>query len=141
MTLPNLDLALHAFVVRATTIGDRIHSLTIADHRGLHGVRAAGFVDATGESNLARRCGLRPIALRDGASNLQRASFPVRLGGVPAGVALDRNMLRGVAAECLAEQPSVPIREEGRVYWRLPQSGDLWWMGIDFPSTARITQA
>jgi len=132
VTRPNLDLALHAFVVGATTKQDRIHSLTIADHDGLHEIRASGFVDATGESDLARRSGLRPIALRDGASELQTASFPVRLGGVPAGIVLDRNMLRDVADECLAEQPSLPIRKQGGVCWQLPQSGDFLWMGIDF---------
>lgn len=128
---PNLDVALYSFVVNASCIEGRIRNVTIADHSGLREVQAAAFVDATGEPDLARRAGL-PTNLRlAGSDSLQTASFPVRIGGVETATEMTQELLRDVAAECSKIEPDLPIREDGGVCWRLPNS-DLWWMGVDF---------
>jgi hypothetical protein len=59
------------------------------------------------------------------------ASLCARIGGVPAAVQVDRELLGAVAREALALQPGAALRAHGGFVLRIPGSDDLWWMGID----------
>ena len=128
---PGIALELHTRLVAATRRGARIDAITLADHRGLREASAACYVDASGEASLAAYAGV-PLRQAGGpGATLQPASFPVRIGGVPAQVALDRARMTALVQAHNATS-DVPIpRDDGGVLARLPRSQDVWWMTID----------
>ncbi|BCH23664.1 membrane protein [Mesorhizobium sp. L-8-3] len=126
-----VDVRLHSRVVGARVEDGRIRSVALVDHSGTTTVEAAAFVDASGEATLAALSGA-PLSQPGGPqAHLQAASFPIRIGGVPEGVTLDR----AVMAELIREHnktAAMPIlRDDGGVVSRLPLSRDMWWMAID----------
>ena len=127
----DVALELHTRLVAARRDGARIAAVTLADHRGLREVAAACYVDASGEASLAAYAGV-PLRQAGGAgADLQPASFPVRVGGVAPGAALDRaRMTALVHAYNATAQFPIP-RDDGGVVARLPGSQDIWWMAID----------
>lgn len=120
----------HAFLVGAEVVDRRIRSVTVADHAGLIEIAASCFVDASGEGDLAARAGV-PMAGPAEAEQLQAASFCVRFGGIPPDVEIDRARLRDLIRTVEHEAGGPVLRENGGGLMRLPDSGDLWWMGID----------
>lgn len=136
----NVNVALHSRVVSADVKDGRIQAITLADHAGLHTIEAGAFVDASGEATLSVLAGA-PLSLEGGASaHLQPASFPMRIGGVPEGVEVDRTLLAALIAEHnkTAEMPI--LRADGGVMSRLPLTNEIWWMAIDL-ETDGITSA
>jgi hypothetical protein len=126
-----VELHLHTSLVAAHRSGSRLDAISVADHRGIRRITAKAFVDASGEASLAT-FGEVELTQDSGAGHSQPASFPVRLGGVPAEVAVDRKLLTRLIAEYNAASPLLRIpREDGGVLVRLPVSGDFWWMAID----------
>jgi hypothetical protein len=119
---------LHALVTGARLRGGRIERLLAHDHAGAFEVRARGYVDASGEADLAAVAGV-PMLHAEGPR--YAASLCARIGGVPAALRVDREMLGAVAREALAQQPGAALRAQGGFVLRIPGSDDLWWMGID----------
>ena len=126
-----MDLRLHTRLVGAARVDGRIDAVTLADHRGVHRVAAACYVDASGEASLASYAGV-PLRQPGGpGAQLQPASFPVRIGGVNPEAVVDRSRMTALIAAYNATA-SIPIaRADGGVLARLPVSGDFWWMAID----------
>ncbi len=126
-----LDVRLHTRLLGAEMEGDRIRSVTLVDHSGITTVEAGTFVDASGEATLATLAGA-PLSQPGGAgANLQAASLPIRIGGVPEDVVFDREIMAELIAEHnkTAEMPI--LRADGGVVSRLPLTNDMWWMAID----------
>lgn len=126
-----VDVRLHTRLVGAQVEDGRIRSVTLVDHSGATMVEAAAFVDASGEATLATLSGA-PLSQPGGAeAHLQAASFPIRIGGVPQNVVLDRAVMAELIREHnrTAEMPI--LRDDGGVMSRLPLSRDMWWMAID----------
>lgn len=126
-----ISLLLHSRVTGATVDGGGLRSVTVTDHAGSYEVTAAAFVDASGEATLSALAGVEmTIDSRTGA-RVQPASMPVRIGGVRPGVEFDRaRMAELVAAHNAGSDDPIP-RDDGGVMFRLPISGDYWWMTID----------
>jgi len=122
---------LHTRLVGVVRDGARLAAVVVADHAGLHEIRAGAFVDASGEADLAASAGVAMGQPGGPGARVQPASLPVRIGGVAPGVELDRAVMTALVAEHNATA-DVPItRPDGGVLARLPGSGDVWWMAID----------
>lgn len=126
-----VELRLHSFLVGAQRDGCHVNSIAVADHMRMHDIEARAFVDASGEADLSFRAGLSSSVGVGKQHRLQAASFPLRIGGVPADVALAldrRQALAKVINECLT---GARVREDGGVFMRLGGSSEIWWMTID----------
>ncbi len=126
-----LALNFHTRLVAAQRSGDRIASVTVADHEGLREISAGAFVDASGEASLSAYAGV-PLSQPGGpGAHLQPASFPMRVDGVPAGVPFDRARMTELVAQYNATAQMPITRADGGVVMRLPVSNDIWWMTVD----------
>jgi hypothetical protein len=139
------ELSLHSLLVDVSRRGNRLESITLADHRGRREIEAACFVDASGEADLSALAGV-PLSVAGGdAAHLQPASLPVRVGGVAPGIEPDRARLADLIREHNASSPWKIRREDGGVLMRLPVSRDFWWMTVDLEtdgvSAADLTRA
>ncbi len=141
-----VTVRLHSLLVDARCEHGRLTALTLADHRGRHEVRAQAFVDASGEADLAHLAGV-PLSLDSTTpgAHVQPASLPIRIGGVPAGTAIDRERLAALIAGYNRQHAGGLTRPDGGVLTRLPLSGDLWSMVVDVQtdgvSAADLTRA
>ena len=127
----NVELNLHTRVVAARRDGERIASVTLADHNGLREVTAGAFVDASGEACLSAFAGV-PMSQPGGPGvHLQPASFPVRIDGVPLDALFDRGRMTALVADYNRSAAMPMTRGDGGVLMRLPISGDVWWMTVD----------
>ena len=89
----SLALRFHTRLIAAEVDQGRIRCVRLADHAGVHEIEAATFVDASGEASLAAFAGA-PMSQPGGpGAQLQPASLPVQIGGVPADVVIDRDQL------------------------------------------------
>lgn len=124
-------LELHTRLVGVQRTGERIDSVTVADHRGLRDIEAAAFVDASGEATLATLAGV-PLSQPGGpGAHLQPASFPVVIDGVASEVQFDRPLMTQLVRRYNASA-TIPIpRADGGPVLRLPVSQNVWWMTID----------
>ncbi|MCW5655642.1 FAD-dependent oxidoreductase [Hydrogenophaga sp.] len=131
LTRSQVDLLLHTQLVDARRSGDRLEAVVVADYRGLREIEARCFVDASGHACLSSFAGV-PLS-QDGSPGQfrQPASLPIRIGGVPEGVEVDRERLaRLVQAHNLTGKPRI-TREDGGAMFRLPLTGDYWTMAVD----------
>lgn len=135
---PNLDLRFHTRLVAASVEQGRIVSVRLADHAGLHDIEAAAFVDASGEASLSAFAGASFSQPGGPGAHLQPASLPVHIGGVPSGVAIEREQLGAIVARFNASATTPLHRSDGGVLVRLPVSDGVWWMGVDL-STGGLT--
>ncbi|MCJ0765908.1 FAD-dependent oxidoreductase [Variovorax terrae] len=126
-----IELSLHTRLVAVQRQAGRLDALTVADHRGLREITAGCFVDASGEASLSTFAGV-PLSQSGGPlAHLQPASMPVRIGGVPPGVQLDRPLMAELVKR-YNETAEIRIpRDDGGVLMRLPLSQDIWWMTMD----------
>jgi hypothetical protein len=131
VSVPNLDLRFHTRLVSASVEQGRIVGVKLADHAGLHDVQAAAFVDASGEASLSAFAGASFSQPGGTGAHLQPASLPVHIGGVPSGVAIEREKLGAIVARYNATTATPLYRADGGVLVRLPVSDGVWWMGID----------
>jgi glycine/D-amino acid oxidase-like deaminating enzyme len=133
---------LHATVVEASVSGERIVSLVAADHAGRFTVAADAFIDASGEGNLSALAGV-PMAFTE--EPRYAASLCVRIAGVPQEIAVDRAFLARVCAAVPDDETPAILRADGGFVLRLPENGDLWWMGVDIltdgVSSASLSEA
>lgn len=125
---------LHTLLVSANVEGGQLRRVTLADHRGTYDVEACAFVDASGEADLAHAAGAAMSIDSTVGAHVQSASLPVRIGGVPPVVGVDRAALASLIADYNARGGRGPVgltRPDGGVLVRLPVSNDLWSMPID----------
>ncbi len=134
VSVPNLDLRFHTRLISSTVSADKIQSIQIADHAGIHDIEAPSFVDASGEASLCAFSGATFSQAGGPNATVQPASLPVHLGGVPPDVKVDGEELRALVTRFNAQSPVPLFRQDGGVFARLPLCNDFWWMGIDLPT-------
>ncbi len=125
------SVLMHSRVTGATVEGDRITSITVTDHARSFEVAADAFVDASGEATLASLSGAAMTTDSLTGLHVQPASMPVRIGGVAADVEFDRGQMADLIAAHNSTLEDPIHRGDGGVMFRLPISGDYWWMAID----------
>ncbi|WP_342129434.1 FAD-dependent oxidoreductase [Hydrogenophaga sp. OTU3427] len=127
-----VDVQLHTRVAAATRTGERIEAVTLAGMEGRWHAVADAFVDASGDANLAMLAGV-PYRIGNREGLLQATTLPMRIGGVPPEVSIDRPALCASVAR-YNEGGEFPIsRSDGGIMFRLPVSSDIWWMAVDLP--------
>lgn len=141
-----VQVRLHSLLVAAHREGDCLRTLTLADHNGMHTVRAHAFVDASGEADLSRLASV-PLAHDSTAgTHSQPASLPIRIGGIPAAMVINREQLAALISDYNEREGEGGLtRPAGGALARLPISGDLWSMVADIDtdgvSAADLTRA
>jgi hypothetical protein len=117
-----VDVRAHSFVVGATSDGDRVTQVAVADHEGLHTFNAPAFIDASGDADLAHHAGAQVRYGHDGW--VQNGSLGVRFGGIPIGVDAGRKQLTRAIRQ--AKQRGIqPLLAETGLVTRMPISGDV----------------
>jgi len=126
-----VSVLMHSRMTGAAVDAGRVASVTVTDHAGSYEISAGAFVDASGEATLSALAGVEMTVDSLEGSHVQPASMPVRIGGVGPGVEFDRGrMAELIAAHNAGSDIQIP-RDDGGVMFRLPVSGDYWWMTID----------
>ena len=126
-----ISVLLHSRVTAATVARDGLTSVTVTDHAGSYEISAVAFVDASGEATLSVLAGVEMSVDASEGSHVQPASMPVRIGGVAPGVPFDRARIAELIAAHNKGSDNPILRPDGGVMFRLPLSGDYWWMTID----------
>ncbi len=113
------DCLLHSRMIGAVKEGDRICSIQCADDEGTFEVRAAAFVDASGDANLAHLAGAQTV-WGDGGGGVQAATLPFRLSGVdtscdmsPAAVERAVKMAKEAGIPHLTKEKGFILKKEG----------------------------
>jgi FAD dependent oxidoreductase len=127
VSVAGLDVALHASVTSVAVAGRRIEAVALQDPRGIRDVRAASFVDASGDAALAFLAGCAPAMAEGG----QPASYPVRITGVAADVTLDKEARARALAGIERRLGRAELRQDGGTMTRLPGTGDVWWLAVE----------
>ncbi|QYN38977.1 FAD-dependent oxidoreductase [Pseudonocardia sp. DSM 110487] len=135
-----VDVLLHSHLMAATRSQDRIASVRVADHSGIHDYTADAFVDATGEADLGHHGGADVRYGNDGW--VQNGTLGIRFGGIPADVS--REAIRAAVAAAKAAGARGLTAASGLVA-RMPVSGDLITYladeGYDARSAADLSRA
>ncbi|MHC2303428.1 FAD-dependent oxidoreductase [Rhizobium mongolense] len=118
----------HAVVSGVDVVEGRVASIDVSGHFGNIRIAAGAFVDASGEGNV---CFLADRSLGHQDANVQPASFPLRIGGIPAKWPLDRSVFRDATERFNMSKPPIIARENGGVQLRVPGSSEIWWMALD----------
>ncbi|OZC87755.1 FAD-dependent oxidoreductase [Rhodococcus sp. 05-340-1] len=117
-----VDVRLHSLLIGAHTDGDRITSIDVADHEGLHQFTADAFVDATGDADLAHHAAADVRYGTDGW--VQNGSLGVRFGGIDADADVTVATLGAAVRDAKASGKTNLLAESGLVA-RMPISGDV----------------
>lgn len=119
----------HADLVRAHVSGGRVEAVELRDPRGVRTLRAAAFVEATGDAELAFAAGASPCPLHQGPP--QAASLPVQISGVAPGAPMDKPARAQALTAIDRRIGRAEVRADGGILTTLPGSPDLWWLAID----------
>ncbi len=124
-----VDVSLHSTFVQAQHGSGRVSTLTIFGPSGLRTIEAKAVVDASGDAVVASAL---PGAISESSPGHAKnaASLPVRIGGVAAEASFDRSILEAALTHS-RDHPSQSVRKGGGFVTRLPESTDIWWLGID----------
>jgi glycine/D-amino acid oxidase-like deaminating enzyme len=128
-----VSVSLHSYLVDAHCDGERVTEAVIADHGGLHRLRAAAFVDASGDGNLAHLAGAAVSA--PSPRERQVATLSMRIGGVIADAVISSDAMRGAVAAHNATHKRQLGRDHGPAA-RLPLTGELTMQIVDQPVDA-----
>lgn len=128
-----LEVLFHARAVDTVTSAGRLDHIVLHCHEGRVGVAADSFVDATGDAHVARLAGVSR-RVGDGAGTLQPFSSPIRVGGLAAGVVIDRDKLAAALADYNRSGAYPTNRPNAGFFAPIPNSADIWWMIIDYPA-------
>jgi hypothetical protein len=120
---------LHTRVTGAHRTDNRLEAITTTDHAGTREIQAASFIDASGQADLVAAAGGSVHVPSDEAR--QPASMPVRFGAVPPTIEIDRDAVRTAIAGLNDVEDGIRVRPEGGIFFRLPISNDIWWLGMD----------
>jgi FAD dependent oxidoreductase len=117
-----VDILLHAFVFRADREDNAVARLRFADHSGEDQLEAKGFVDASGDCDLAFFAGASTRYVNNGAVNL--GTLGTRFGGIAPEA--DVSTVTVTEAIKKAKARGVhPISKDRSLIARLPLSGDV----------------
>jgi hypothetical protein len=116
-----VDVLLHAFVFGADRVDNAVTGVRFADHSGKRQLEAKGFVDASGDCDLAFFAGASTRYGNNGAVNL--GTLGTRFGGVSR----DADVSAESVTEAIkkANSRGVPISKDRSIIARLPLSGDV----------------
>lgn len=128
-----VEVLFHAKAVDTVTSTDRLDHIVLHCHEGRVEIAADSFVDATGDAHVARLAGV-PRRVGDGAGTLQPFSSPIRVGGLAAGVVIDRDKLAAALADYNRSGAYPTNRPNAGFFAPIPNSSDIWWMIIDCPA-------
>lgn len=121
VTEAGVDVRFGCFVSGAGRDGDRITSVTYADHGGETVAEAGAFVDCTGDGDLAHAGG---ASTRYGnADGVNLGTLGTRFGGIPADVTVTAPQI-AEAVEAKGFPPGTLTKDKS-VIVRLPGSGDM----------------
>lgn len=126
-----VELRLHTRLIAAAAAQGRAHSIIVADHLGAREILAGALVDASGDCNLAYACGAEGAAGREAGKPTTPGSYPIRVGGVPPHVPIDKAALAAAVASAQPNLGRASLRKGGGIMTRLPGTDDLWWLVID----------
>lgn len=107
-------------------------TLRLSGIEGARNIATGAVVDATGDAMIAHSAGI-PCRAGDGAGRIQPTSSPIRIGGLPQGLVIDRDAL---IAELTAYSKTgrFPVaRPRAGFIGAIPGGSDIWWMIIDHP--------
>ena len=116
-----VDVLLHAQITGAERQGDRITAITWHDRRGPHRASARGFVDCTGDADLAHLAGASTRYGNHGHVNL--GTLATRFSGLAPDAEIRAEAIRAVLEA--ARAGGARITKTGGVVARLPISGDV----------------
>ncbi|MFJ8815776.1 FAD-dependent oxidoreductase [Amycolatopsis thermoflava] len=117
-----VDVLLHSHLLDASRVDDRVRTVRVADHAGVHEYSADVFVDATGEADLAQHAGAEVRYGNDGW--VQNGTLGVRFGGIAANAEVSREAVREAVRAAKARGLPGLTAESGLIA-RMPVSGDL----------------
>jgi len=126
-----LDVAYHTRVVGVDVSGRMITALRLVDPGGIREVSARAYVDTTGDAALAFLAGATPCPLHSSRHGRQPASYPVRISGIAAGTALERDPRRAAMAGIERRLGRAELRADGGFMTALPGTDDVWWLAVE----------
>jgi len=116
-----VEVMFGAFVAGADRLDDKVTSVTVADHSGLHKLQADAFVDCTGDGDLLALSGAETRYGNGLEVNL--GTLGTRFGGIPKDVQVTALDI-AAAVEQLGADRAI-ITKDRSVVTRLPFSHDL----------------
>jgi 2-polyprenyl-6-methoxyphenol hydroxylase-like FAD-dependent oxidoreductase len=123
-----VSLLLHSYLIEAHADGPQIRSITVADHGGVRRIRAAAFVDASGDGDLANLAGASVTA--PAPEQRQAATLSMRIGGVTPEAVISSESMRVAVAAYNASHDRQLTRDHGPAA-RLPLTGELTMQIVD----------
>ncbi|WP_407495329.1 FAD-dependent oxidoreductase [Pseudooceanicola sp. MF1-13] len=122
-----VDVRFGATLTGTERDGDRIRAVTYSDHGGAHRVEAGGFVDCTGDGDLAHLGG---ASTRYGnADGVNLGTLGTRFGGIPADVTVTAPQIAEAVAAFNANATATgqisDLTKDKCVIVRLPGSNDM----------------
>jgi 2-polyprenyl-6-methoxyphenol hydroxylase-like FAD-dependent oxidoreductase len=123
-----VSLLLHSYLIQARADGQRVQSITVADHGGVRRIRAAAFVDASGDGDLANLAGASVSA--PAPDQRQAATLSMRIGGVTPEAVISSESMRVAVAAYNASHDRQLTRDHGPAA-RLPLTGELTMQIVD----------
>ncbi|WP_327657353.1 FAD-dependent oxidoreductase [Streptomyces sp. NBC_00483] len=123
-----VDVRLHSTLIGAERLGDRVTALELHHRGGRETVRAAAFVDGSGDGALLAEAGaeirVEPVERR------QTSSLVCRFGGVTEDADLSREGTRAAVAE-YATSGGVQLPRDYGIMVRLPLTGEIMAILVD----------
>ena len=116
-----VTVLLGAFVAGAKRKNNKVVSLTIADHSGMHEIHGDVFIDCTGEGDLCALAGADTRYGNDEFVNL--GTLSTRFGGIPEAVNISAQDIADAVANLNSEQ--YRTTKDQSIITRLPISHDL----------------
>lgn len=117
MDAEGVDCLMHTYMVGAEVEHGRILSLRCMDDEGAFTVKAACFVDATGDANLARMAGAETV-WGDEEGNVQAATLAFRLSGVDTSKPMTPGAVEQAVSKAKEEGIPYLTREKGFIQVR-----------------------
>src|SRR5271170_2375624 len=117
-----VDILLHAFVFRGDREDNAVARLRFAGHSGEHQLEAKGFVDASGDCDLAFFAGASTRYGNSGAVNL--GTLGTRFGGIASEADVSAETVTDAIKKAKARGVH-PISKDRSIIARLPLSGDV----------------
>lgn len=122
------SLALHSYLIDARSDGGRVAEIGAATAGGVRRLRAAAFVDASGDGNLAHLAGASVTT--SPANDRQAATLSMRIGGVKPDWVINSDAMRQAVAAHNATSDRKLKRDHGPAA-RLPLTGELTMQIVD----------
>ena len=129
--MDRLTVSLHTNLLSCATGDGALQAVDLLDDAGVRRIRAKDFVDASGECNLAHLAGAPPSAKYAPGRRGAPASFPVRIGGAPGDLAVDRPAIQAALAALPDALGRARLRRQGWFMTHLPASDEMWWLAVD----------